>query len=154
MSPTTHVGFWDTRGELLDICRADGSEGNYESLRILAFDCLLVCRPPGRDVEIDTYLADVVRNDTSLALRRHVARALSEAILLALALGEVAASATAPSIVDITNDTDQAREQRSEAHNGAIVKALRKEFSKKLELRDTLQAELLWVLLLPTTLTI
>ena len=44
-----------------------------------------------------------------------------------------------PSIVDVTLETEQTKEQRGEAQNAAIVKTLRKEFGKKLDLRKALQ---------------
>ncbi len=115
------------------------SEGNYESLRMLAFDCLLICKPPGRSTALATYLLDVIRSDSSLTVRRHVARCLSEAILFSLAVGEIATIGAMPSIVDVTLETEQTKEQRGEAQNAAIVKTLRKEFGKKLDLRKALQ---------------
>ena len=120
----------------------DSSEGNFEPLRLVAFDCLLLSRPPGRSAPITSYLADVVHSDASLVVRRHVARGLTEAVLASLALGDVHGAA-APGLVDVTDDSEKARSERSEAHNSAIVKALRKECGKKPELRMTVQKEFL-----------
>lgn len=99
-------------------------EGNYEPLRLLAFDCLLLCKPPGRSVNLLRYLFHVIKSDASAQVRRHVAQSLSEAILMPLALGE------------LTTETED--------HN-VIVKATRKEMGKRLELREMLQDALLLV---------
>ena len=118
------------------------SEGNYEPLRLLAFDSLLISRPPGRTAALITYLTNVIRNDSSLTTRRHVSRALSEAILMSLAFGDVPGT-SAPGIVDVTADSEQSRLERGEQHNRNVVKVVRKEFGKKADLRDAVQAEFL-----------
>ncbi|WVQ79213.1 hypothetical protein IAT38_001309 [Cryptococcus sp. DSM 104549] len=132
--------------ELLSYTR----EGNFEPIRMVAFDGLLLCKPPGRSVAVDRYLLDVVRHDHSLTIRRFVARGLSEAILMSLALGEVMSSVPgAGGIVDVTNETEQVREQRSESQNHAIVKALRKDFSNKVEVKQLIQGNLIESFVLP-----
>lgn len=85
---------------------------------------------------------DVVRNDQSLPVRRHVARALSEAIVMSLSLGDVAGSAPS-GLVDMTNDSEQAKTERAKAHSTAIVKAIRNEFGKRPDLREAIQTALL-----------
>lgn len=85
---------------------------------------------------------DVVRNDQSLSIRRHVARALAEAIVMSLALGDVAGSAP-PGLLDMTNDTEQARAERASAHSKAIVKAIRNEFGRRPDLREAVQSTLM-----------
>lgn len=116
-------------------------EGNYEPLRIAAFDCLLLCKPPGRSMALAQYLFDVIRYDYSLTVRRHVARALSESILMTLAAGEVYMS-SAPGIIDMNGDSGQ-RERERDHEDTKIVKALRKEFNTKTELRGLAQKALL-----------
>lgn len=81
-----------------------------------------------------TYLFDVILDDSSLTVRRHVARALSESILMSLAVGDIATPVTT-----IIEATEQSREPQIEAQNNLIVKSLRKEYSKKLELRQMIQ---------------
>jgi transcription initiation factor TFIID subunit 2 len=121
-------------------------EGNYEPIRLVAFDCLLLCKPPGRSGPLAQYLVDVVQNDYSLNVRRHVACGLSESILMTLALGEVPNAPVPPAIFDDgSGDAERADKQR-EAGQMALVKAVRKEFGKKLDLRQLVQDELLQVL--------
>jgi transcription initiation factor TFIID subunit 2 len=86
---------------------------------------------------------DVIRLDQSLPVRRHVARALSEAILMSLAIGDVAGTAAPGGLVDGNNDTEQAKMERADAHSKAIVKAIRQEFGKRQDLREVIQAMLL-----------
>lgn len=116
-------------------------EGNYEPLRLAAFDCLLLCKPPGRSMALAQYLFDVIRYDYSLTVRRHVARALSESILMTLAAGEVYMS-SAPGIIDMNGDSGQ-RERERDHEDAKIVKAVRKEFNTKTELRELAQKALL-----------
>ena len=120
-------------------------EGNFEPVRMTAFDCLLLCRPPGRSLPLAKYLKDVIENDGSLTVRRHVAQALANSILMSLGIGELLLTSAIPGIVDVTNDTNETQLERSENLNTAIVKAVRKEFIKKEELRPILQSLLLWV---------
>lgn len=105
--------------------------GNYEPLRRVAFDCLLLCRPPGRSAELTRYLCTVIRDDPSLSIRRHVAKLLSESILASLASGEVSGM-PAPKLSEGIEGPD----------SQGIVRALRKEFGKKEDLREAIQAEL------------
>ncbi|WWC92779.1 uncharacterized protein L201_007738 [Kwoniella dendrophila CBS 6074] len=114
-------------------------EGNFEPIRIVAFDGLMLCKPPGRSVALDRYLNDVIRNDNSLTVRRHVARGLSESILMTLALGEI----TVPQPGLIEDESEEAKEKRNEAQNNAIVRAVRKEFAKKTDLKDFIQESLI-----------
>ncbi|ORY34750.1 hypothetical protein BCR39DRAFT_514465 [Naematelia encephala] len=107
-------------------------EGNYEAIRLIAFDCLLICRPPGRSMALTTHLVEVIRDDESLVVRRHVARAMAEAILWSLAVGEV--MVPPPGVEE---------QEAAGAHQTALVKALRKDYSKKGELRQLLQDLLL-----------
>lgn len=72
------------------------------------------------------YLLNVVVSDSSLVVRRHVARALSESVLLALAFGDFINTS---SIID-TNADEQVRKDKTDK---AIVKALRQEFDRKPE---------------------
>ncbi|KAK4688551.1 transcription initiation factor TFIID subunit 2, partial [Tremellales sp. Uapishka_1] len=115
-------------------------EGNYEPVRRAAFDCLLLCRPPGRSVFLSNYLMDVINHDYSLTIRRHVARGLSESILMSLSVGEIPNAVAMPSILDVTAERDQ---KEIENEQTAIVKAVRREFGKKLELRQLVQDALL-----------
>lgn len=124
---------------------ADGSDGNFNPVRIIAFDCLLLCRPPGRSMSIARYLLDVVRTDSSLGVRRHVAKALSEAILMSLAIGEVFTQP--PGVVE----GDEA--EVAERQNLLIVKALRKEFAPRADFKQSLQASLMYVSRVETVLT-
>ncbi|OXC60064.1 hypothetical protein LQV05_005617 [Cryptococcus neoformans] len=125
--------------ELLSYTR----EGNFEAIRMVAFDGLLLCKPPGRSPAVDKYLLDVITNDQSLTIRRFVARNLSESILVSLALGEITGALPLPGVVDVTNETDQMREQRTEGQNNAIVKALRKDFGAKPEVKRLVQDNLI-----------
>jgi transcription initiation factor TFIID subunit 2 len=119
----------------LSLVLADGSDGNFNPVRIIAFDCLLLCRPPGRSLAIARYLLDVVRTDSSLGVRRHVAKALSEAILMSLAIGEVFTQP--PGVVE----GDEA--ELAERQNLLIVKALRKEFAPRADFKQSLQTSLM-----------
>lgn len=110
---------------------------------MVAFDGLLLCKPPGRSPAVDKYLLDVITNDQSLTVRRFVARNLSESILVSLALGEITGALPLPGVVDVTNETDQMKEQRAEGQNNAIVKALRKDFGAKLEVKRLVQDNLM-----------
>ena len=83
----------------------------------------------------------VIESDPSLTVRRHLARALSESMLMSLAIGEVQGVGHGPGIVDINPDSG-AQEMRSDADK-QIVKALRKDFGAKEDLREALQAEFL-----------
>lgn len=128
---------------------------------MVAFDCLLLCRPLGRSppstaVESpqykqyladsycnDRYLFDVIRNDFSLNIRRHVARGLSESILVSLAVGDIKAAVPPPAIVDLNAETEETREQRKEAIQTAIVKAVRTGFRKQGQQRQMAEEALL-----------
>jgi transcription initiation factor TFIID subunit 2 len=90
---------------------------------------------------IAKYLLDVIKNDASQVVRQHVARAISESILMSLAIGEVFTQP--PGIMD-GDDLEQGEKQ-----NVAIVKALRKEFSARVELKQLLQDALMYVRGLP-----
>ncbi|WVF68463.1 hypothetical protein IAT40_003229 [Kwoniella sp. CBS 6097] len=114
-------------------------EGNFEPVRMVAFDGLMLCKPPGRSNALDKYFVEVIKSDYSLTIRRHVARGLSEAILMSLALGEVTGAIPPPAVVDITEETDEAKEKRLDAQNNTIVKALRKDYGKKLEVKQLVQ---------------
>lgn len=71
-------------------------EGSILAVRELAFDCLLMCRPPGRNRNITDFVLDVIRFDEYRSLRRYAACALSEAILVSLSLGEIIIQAGEP----------------------------------------------------------
>ncbi|WRT69673.1 uncharacterized protein IL334_006663 [Kwoniella shivajii] len=114
-------------------------EGNFEPIRMVAFDGLLLCKPPGRSVALDKYLMEVVRSDHSLTIRRHVARGLSESILMTLALGEI----TVPQPGVVEDENNEAREKRYEAQNTAIVRAIRKDFNKKMDVKQFIQDSLM-----------
>ncbi len=103
----------------------------------MAFDCLLLCKSPGRSQPLAQYLFHVIRHDYSLTVRRHVARAFSESILMTLAVGEVHMSAPPGGIVEVTDNLEQ-REKEREQEQAKIVKAVRKEFNSKPELRQEL----------------
>lgn len=118
------------------------SEGNYEPLRLMAFDCLLLCKAPGRSQALAQYLFQVIRHDYSLTVRRHVARAFSESILMTLAVGEVYMAIPPSGIVEITDNLEQ-REKERDQEQAKIVKAVRKEFNSKPELRQELLAALI-----------
>ena len=124
------------------------SEGNHEPLRLAAFDCLLLVRPLGRSSQLTTYLLEIVKNDSSLIVRRHVARGLSESIIFSLAVGDISGATLQPSIVDVNvnaeaEQSEQSKEQQREAQNVVMVKAMRKEFGKKLDARSALQGAFL-----------
>ena len=125
------------------IATLTSSDGNFEPLRLVAFDCLLICKPPGRSMPLAAFLVDAIRNDTSLVVRRHIARGLSEAILFSLAMGDISTGTSVPGIVEVTQETAQSQDQKSEAQSAAIVKSLRREFSKRLDLRQALQDALM-----------
>nr|XP_019043571.1 transcription initiation factor TFIID subunit 2 [Kwoniella bestiolae CBS 10118]OCF22501.1 transcription initiation factor TFIID subunit 2 [Kwoniella bestiolae CBS 10118] len=110
-------------------------EGNFEPIRMVAFDGLLLCKPPGRSLALDQYLDEVIRSDHSLTIRRHVARGLSESILMTLALGEI--QVPQPGVLD--DESEEAREKRNEAQSNAIVKAVRKDFAKKEDVKVLIQ---------------
>jgi len=95
----------------------------------------MIARPPGRSSALLSYLADVIRRDSSLVVRRHVARALSEGMIMSLALGDVHGT--------VTSGVDEATEENNTSRDksGQIVKALRKDFGKQAVLMDVLQAE-------------
>ncbi|WVQ96010.1 hypothetical protein IAU59_003110 [Kwoniella sp. CBS 9459] len=124
-------------------------EGNFEPVRMVAFDGLLLCKPPGRSNALDKYFVEVIKSDHFLTIRRHVARGLSESILMSLALGEVAGAIPAPAVVDITEESDEAKEKRLEAQNNTIVKALRKDYGKKLDVKQIVQDVLFESFVLP-----
>nr|ODN87996.1 transcription initiation factor TFIID subunit 2 [Cryptococcus depauperatus CBS 7841] len=131
--------------ELLSYTR----EGNYEPIRKIAFDGLLLCKPPGRSGAVDQYLFDVIKYDHSLTIRRYVTRALSESILVSLALGEITSAIPLPGVLDLTDETEQMRTQRAEGQNNAIVKALRKDFGNKLDVKQLVQDNLIESVTLP-----
>ncbi|KAL7425129.1 hypothetical protein Q5752_000817 [Cryptotrichosporon argae] len=108
-------------------------EGNYEPVRLAAFDCLLLCKAPGRSQPLTRYIFDVLRSDNSLVVRRHVAQGLHEALLMTLAMGEV----HVPS-AGVVEDDGRKRDE----HN-MIVKALRKDCGLKPELSDQANRALL-----------
>jgi hypothetical protein len=91
------------------------------------------------------YLFQVIRFDYSLTVRRHVGRAVSESILMTLAVGEVYMNIT-PSNPHVTENIELSPEQREqrekerESEQGKIVKAVRKEFNGKPELREIVQS--------------
>ena len=103
------------------------SEGNLRSLRLLAFDALLLCKPLGRSQPIAKYLLNIITKDPSLVVRRHVARSMSESILMALAFGDII-NASARVI-----DTSVDEAVRQKETDKAIVKALRQDYEKKPE---------------------
>jgi transcription initiation factor TFIID subunit 2 len=91
---------------------------------------------------LSRYLLQVIKSDRSLTVRRHVASALSESILLSLAVGDVYMPNTNSGIVD-NAETEESRKQRAESHNKAIVKALRRDFADKAEFLSMMEALLL-----------
>ena len=97
-------------------------DGNYLPVRLIALDCLLICRPPGRTVALLPYLVSLIQHDSSERIRQHASKALSEAILLSLSLGDVEGTAV---------DVEAA---------GSIVKALRKEFGRRQDLVASIQS--------------
>lgn len=110
---------------------------------MLAFDALLLCKAPGRSLVLAQYLFDVIRYDYSLTVRRHVSRAISESILMTLAVGEVYMNINL-GVVEVNSDaTAEQREKEREGEQAKIVKALRKEFNSKMELRKIVQEALL-----------
>lgn len=142
---TTRACSWATLGmsprdksHIVLTCRS--SEGNLRSLRLAAIDSLLLCKPLGRNMNLAKYLFHVVENDASLVVRRHVARALSASILMALATGDFI---NAPSIID-TNGDEQARRDKTDK---AIVKAIRADYERKPELMQLLSGTLMYVYL-------
>ncbi|WWD20285.1 hypothetical protein CI109_104761 [Kwoniella shandongensis] len=124
-------------------------EGNFEPIRMAALDGMMLCKPPGRSAALDHYLLEVIRTDFSLTIRRHVARSLSESILITLAVGDIPGAIPQPAIMDVTNDTDQAKEQRAEKHNNDIVKALRKDYGKKVDFKQMVQDSLIECFTMP-----
>jgi transcription initiation factor TFIID subunit 2 len=88
-------------------------------------------------------MLDVIRYDTSLLVRRHVARGMSEAILFSLAMNDISSGTPSSGFIDANSEIEQSPEQRTEARNTAIVKTLRKEFGKRRELRQILEEALL-----------
>jgi transcription initiation factor TFIID subunit 2 len=96
----------------------------------------MIARPPGRSSALLAYLADVIRHDSSLIVRRHVARALSEGMIMSLAFGDVHGTLTS-GVDEASEDNSASRDKRE----FQIVKALRKDFGKQAMLMDTLQAE-------------
>lgn len=89
----------------------------------------MLCKPAGRSIALIRYLLEIVNQDRSLIVRRHVAMSLSESILFSLAVGDV----YLPSNNDIVDnmETEQARKQRAESRNKTIVKSLRRDFEDK-----------------------
>lgn len=61
-------------------------DGNNLALRQVAFDCVMACQPS--TFALMPYLTSVIRHDTSLSIRRHVARLLSQSWITRLSLGE------------------------------------------------------------------
>jgi len=119
---------WDTLGKLrMYLKKLTVSEGNLRSLRLLAFDALLLCKPLGRSQPIAKYLLNIITKDPSLVVRRHVARSMSESILMALAFGDII-NASARVI-----DTSVDEAVRQKETDKAIVKALRQDYEKKPE---------------------
>lgn len=108
----------------------------------MAFDCLLLCKAPGRSQALAQYLFQVIRHDYSLTVRRHVARAFSESILMTLAVGEVYMAAPPGGIIEVTDNIEQ-REKEKDQEQAKIVKAVRKEFNSKPELRQELLSALI-----------
>lgn len=128
----------------MDCKNLTARDGNYVRVRQAALDCLLICRPPGRSFNLDNYWVRMVRQDSSLRLRRHIGRAMCNSVLLSLALGEVNGAFDGPLAVSDTNiESQQALDQRAEARDTVIVRAVRKEFSKKSDLRQSVQDTLL-----------
>lgn len=121
-----------TPGSFLDeLCRnvLMSREGNLRSLRLAAIDSLLLCKPLGRNAALTKYLLNVVATDSSLVVRRHVARAMSESVLMALAFGDFINTS---SIID-TNADEQARK---DGVDKAIVKAVRQDYNRKPEITE------------------
>ncbi|RXK36392.1 hypothetical protein M231_06358 [Tremella mesenterica] len=111
-------------------------EGNFEPVRLTAFDCLLLCRRPGRSSATDTYLAEVIKSDSSLTVRRHVARGLSESILMALAVNEIKANVPA-GVQEMNNES--AREQSAEKMFKPFVDAVRDEYETREDVKHRLK---------------
>lgn len=107
-------------------------EGNYNLVRRLAFDCLIICSPPGRSEAFDQYYFDVVKADRSISIRRHVARSLVEGALMWLAAGDMPGTVAESSIVEDTGGKDK---QKGRTH---IVKAVRKEYGRREHVRRRL----------------
>jgi transcription initiation factor TFIID subunit 2 len=114
-------------------------EGNYVPLRLVAFDCVMLCKPPGRSQPLTRYIFDVIQHDHSLVVRRHVARAVSESFLVTLALGDIPGLLPPPAIVDDRVDLEKKQEQDGQA----LVKGMRKDASKRTDLKEMLQSGLL-----------
>lgn len=116
-------------------------EGNYIPLRLVAFDCVMLCKPPGRSQPLTRYIFDVIQHDHSLVVRRHVARAVSESFLVTLALGDIPGLLPPAALVDAGIDMERKQEQ----DGLALVKGMRKDVSKRPDLKDLLQHGLLYV---------
>jgi len=84
------------------------------------------------------YLLDVIQTDSNLNIRRHVARLLSEGLLVSLSLGEVATVNSQPSIIDTDLTGTIPEAERVEAAGKAIIKGVRKDFGKKTEMKETI----------------
>ena len=113
-------------------------EGNYEGVRLAAFDCLLLCKPPGRSVAVFDYLIKVIRTDPSLTVRRHVARSLSESIVMSLALGDIKPRGDFQSgIVEMNGD--HVREQSNDKADRALVEAIRNEYASRDDIKGRIR---------------
>lgn len=97
-------------------------EGSLPAVRRLAFDCLLLCRPPGRSENITQYMFAAIRLESQLDMREHMARAISESILVSLAQGEI--------FFEIPEDEQ------------GMMKNVRKELSKRPGLKEGIDAAL------------
>jgi len=101
----------------------------------------MIARPPGRSSALLSYLADVIRRDNSLVVRRHVARGLSEGMIMSLALGDIHGT-MASGVEEVSEENSNSRDKRE----AQIVKALRRDLGKQPMLMDMLQAEFMYVL--------
>jgi transcription initiation factor TFIID subunit 2 len=119
-------------------------EGNYVAVRIAAFEGLLLTR--WFSAGILRYLLVTLQHDSSRIVRRHVARAMLESIMLQLALGDIKSSKEESVLVEEDGSAlDKANTAAKKSEVNGLIKTLRKdrEFGKSDAFRELIAPLLL-----------
>lgn len=118
-------------------------DGNFSTVRLMAFDCLLVMRGIQHPM-IAPYLMQVATSDPSPQVRTHVARGISRSLGLIMSSGDVSFGTQDEMIVEEDGAMLSERRgiTRGEFDIAESVRVLRKDFQDKWWLQDVITASI------------
>lgn len=110
-------------------------EGNYTSVRLAAFDGLLLMKWYSSKTII-RYIFSVITNDSSRAVRRYVAKGVSESISLLVAIGEIKSSTKETDILIEEDGTSPEKRKAKKSDADMMIKTLRTAVGRSVSLRE------------------